>query len=385
MSCQAVLTGQQFLSHALAHVDCQAAAIGRYGYGALADTGSSVSIALTGLLTIFVAVFGVRLLLRQQHGLPDVIGDALRVGIVLTLATSWPAWRIVGYNFFVHGPLEVAQSIGLAAQLPGSSGDYIMRLQRVDEGLAVLNDAGSGRLGAATGDWFQLGLARNAFLAGTLAPLAFQRLLTGILLALAPLMAGLLLFTSTRLLFAGWLKALVMMFLASIAISIVLTTELAFIEPWMVDVLQLRSAERQTLDAPVEIVVATISFALVSLGALAVCARIAFYSGFSGWITKVSEVRSEESSKAFDRPIAMSAVEFNSPARAGRVAHALNDSIFREQRLISRANVSSAATASTPTSALFQDQDRRSEILGDSFRRNRQRVTRAGRVRDGAR
>lgn len=386
MSCDAVLSGQQFLAHALAHVDCQAEAIGRYGYGALASPGSPVSVALTGLLTIFVAVFGVRLLLGQQDGLPDLIGDALRVGIVLTLATSWPAWRMIGYDLFVHGPPEVARSIGMAAQLPGAAGDYVMRLQRVDEGLAALNNVGSGRLGAATGDWFQLGLARSAFLAGTLAPLAFQRLLTGILLALAPLIAGLLLFAPTRSLFAGWAKALVMVFLSSIALSIVLTAELAFLEPWLVDVLQQRSAESQTLDAPVEISVTTVSFALVSLGALALCARIAFYSAFAGWIGSASHGRPSENSRAVDRPMTISMPEFDSPVRAQRVAHAISESTLREERLISRSSESNVgpATISATSGARAPGQDSRPEILGDSFRRNRHRVSRAGQVRDGA-
>ena len=63
MSCTAVISGSGFLSATLAQIDCQAENLGSYGYGALADPGSPISIALSGLLTIFVAVLGMRLAL----------------------------------------------------------------------------------------------------------------------------------------------------------------------------------------------------------------------------------------------------------------------------------------------------------------------------------
>lgn len=219
MTCPTLHTGQQFFAVTLAHLDCQAQTIGSYGYGALAEPGSPISLALTGLLTVFVAIFGLRLLTGQILGPRDLLGDVVRVGIALTIATSWPAWRIVGYGLLINGPDEIARTIGLGAALQGSSGDLAGRLQRVSEALAALNLYGSGRLGAATGDWFQLGLARGAFLTGTLVPLAIVRLMSGILLAIAPLAACFLLFDVSRSVFAGWARSLVMIFVASILSS----------------------------------------------------------------------------------------------------------------------------------------------------------------------
>ncbi len=88
MACPSVTTGNRFLSETIAHIDCQAQAIGAYGYGALANPGSGVSIALTGLLTIFIAIFGYRLMLGEEMRARGLVGDMLKVGIVLTLATS---------------------------------------------------------------------------------------------------------------------------------------------------------------------------------------------------------------------------------------------------------------------------------------------------------
>ncbi len=56
----AVQTGQRFVAQMVAHVDCQAQAIGAYGFGALSDPASSVAVALTGMLTLFVALFGLQ-------------------------------------------------------------------------------------------------------------------------------------------------------------------------------------------------------------------------------------------------------------------------------------------------------------------------------------
>ena len=62
MACPAVSTGGEFLARALAHIDCQAQIVGSFGFQSLASAGSPAAIAVTGLLTLFVAIYGIRLL-----------------------------------------------------------------------------------------------------------------------------------------------------------------------------------------------------------------------------------------------------------------------------------------------------------------------------------
>jgi type IV secretion system protein VirB6 len=164
MSCPVVHTGSNFLAAALAHIDCQAATIGSFGFGALSGPGSPVLIALVSLLTIFIAMFGIRLILSPTH-MHDLVSDILRIGIALMIMTSWPAWRVIGYDVVIHGPSELAQIISASAGLPGGGDNLDARLQNFDRGLAALNNAGTGRLGVSQGDWFQLGFARAAYLA----------------------------------------------------------------------------------------------------------------------------------------------------------------------------------------------------------------------------
>lgn len=295
MACPSVTTGNRFLAETLAHIDCQAQSIGAYGYGALSDPASGITIAITSLLTIFIAIFGYRLMLGEEMRAHGLVGDVLKVGIVLTLATSWPAWRTIGYDVAMKAPGEIATSIAGAAQLPGGSPtDLQSRLQAADDAIVILTVYGTGRTtGGLTrsdtiGDRLESialsdreGLAdgRGAFLAGVLAPFALVRLGAGVLLALAPLMAGLLLFAGTRDVFFGWLRALGALALGSAALSIVQGVQLAILEPWLRDALALRTAQVLAPSAPTELSVITTVFMVVSFALLFVILKIFFFGG----------------------------------------------------------------------------------------------------------
>lgn len=347
MACQAVHTGQRFVAETIAHIDCQAQAIGTYGYGALSDPASIVSIALTGLLVVFVAIFGLRLLMGEQIGSRDVISDVLRIGIVLTLATSWPAWRTIGYDVVMNGPQELASAIGGASSLPGTKGDMTSRLQAADDGIVVLTVYGTGRntggenrsdsigdsfRGIALPDTEGMANGRIAFLAGILGPLAIIRLGAGLLLALAPLMAGLLLFTGARDLFFGWLRSLGALALGGLALTVIFSVQLAILEPWLRDAVALRDAQLLTPSAPTELNVITYSFLLVSLGLLLLIGKIAFFGGFSMprfW-------QQWQQSPTVDRrtdALPGAHVGGNAPSRAFVVAEAVAQNVRREERM----------------------------------------------------
>ncbi len=384
MVCEAITTGEQFLAGTLAYIDCQAKTIGSLGFGALAAPGSVPSLALTGLLTLFVAIFGIRLLLGYPTEGRDLVGAILKVAIVLMLATGWPAWRILGYDVVTDGPSRIAQAIGLASQLPGSAGDFSARLQHVDGGILALNAWGSGRLGVAQGDWFQLGFARIVWLAGTLGPLALVRISAGILLAIAPLMAGLLLFGITRAIFEGWLRALAMTFLASIFLALTLGTQTALIEPWLVDVLHRRAGDMQTLEAPAELLVIALSFALLACGAIWLSARIAFHTP-----SFVSEARHTREG-ALVPPLSHGASSSNAlsqtaPSRAYVIAGSVAETVRREER--SAADRRAAPALLTTGQSGRADSGRigsrtSREALGTSHRRAARRVSGAHARRD---
>lgn len=387
MACLSVQTGRGFLAGALAHVDCQAQTIGSYGFASLAAPGSPVSLALTSLLTIFIITLSIRMLVGSQVGGRDVVGDVLKVGIVLTLATSWPAWRILGYDLLIHGPGQIAHVIAAKAGLPGSSGDIFSRLQNLDNGLATFSVMGSGRLGVAQGDWFQLGLARSIFLTGTLIPLALLRLTAGLLLAVAPLMAGTLLFGVSRGIFEGWARGLFAVFLGSIMLLLVYGVELALIEPWLQDALRQRASSAQTLDAPVEVVVLTLSFSLVALGTLVVLGKIAFHNTSP---TSAQIMLREHRSEHANLPMRERAERRDMlPSRASVMANRMTETLRREERIADIMKIgesrrsSPSAISNSETGAMRTRSNGNETALGNAWRKPSRRFSSAANRRDG--
>lgn len=382
MACPDVLTGQRFVAQSLAHIDCQAQAIGAYGYGALINPNSTVALALTALFTIFVAIYGLRLMSGEHIGGRDLIGDTLRVAIVLTLATSWPAWRTLGYDLVLKGPAEISGIVGSASDLPGSRGDMAARLQAADDGIVLLTVYGTGRntgganrsnsigdsfRGVAIADQEGLASGRTAFLTGVLGPTAIVRLGAGLLLALAPLMAGLLLFAGTRDLFFGWLRALGTLALGALALAVVYGVELAVLEPWIRDAITQRESQVLTPSMPTELTVITYAFALVAFGMLALITKVFFFGGFA--LPRLLQ-RSEAAARG-DSPFAPSpeliTASSAAPSRAFVVSEAVAQSMRREERSTDRERLLEATGAPRDRAAAAATAAA-GEPLGTSFR-----------------
>lgn len=403
MACPSVTTGNRFLAEAMTHIDCQAQAIGAYGYGALADPSSGVSLALTGLLTIFIAIFGYRLMLGEEMRARGLVGDMLRVGIVLTLATSWPAWRTLGYDVAMKAPGELAASISGASRLPGSGNDMVSRLQAADDAVVILTVYGTGRSmggavrsdtvgdrleGIAVTDREGLAHGRMAYLSGVLAPFALVRLGAGFLLALAPLMAGLLLFAGTRDLFFGWLRGLGALALGSAALSVLHGVQLAILEPWLRDALALRIAQVLTPSAPTELSVITSVFMVVSFALLFVIGKIFFFGGMgvSGIWQQIQIARDRAASNA--PTAALSNSERDTQPRALLIAESVSQVLRREDRAadFDRLPGSQALRQGEDRIALAGPGGVRANALGEYLRlpeaRRYARGSEAGRKRD---
>ncbi|HEY0013478.1 MAG TPA: type IV secretion system protein [Allosphingosinicella sp.] len=308
-ACPAFLPEGAFLQRILAMVDCHAQSIGQGGWSALAQPGSAVSLALAGALTIFIGLFGYRLLYGEVPSVRDATLMAVKIGAVLMLATSWPAFRTLVYDVTLRGPAELAGSIGRPSGLPGSDGGIAVRLQGVDDMLAELILLGAGRpppseeiVGATPAltpeqqqqelrrleqlqsrprwnpaeEAKMLGQARTLYLTGAIAAYASVRLVAGLLLALGPLFALFLLFDATRGLFEGWVRGLAGSAFGAVATSIVLGVELALLEPWMATVIATRRADVPTPTVPVELLVMTLVFGLVLIAVLIAAARLAY-------------------------------------------------------------------------------------------------------------
>ena len=329
MACGAVTSGRGFLAGTLDHLDCQAQSIGSYGFGRLSEPGSPAATLLTVLLTLFIAVLAVRLLSGGRVDRGDLIGGILKVGVVLTLALSWPAVRPLVYDTVLFGPAELAGALA-TPDVPSTQVGFTERLQRVDDGLASFAVLGPGRqVGAlenpdavdesfrsvALDDDTGLGFGRTVYLATTIGAVASLRIAGGLLLALTPLFAGLLLFETTRGLFSGWLSGLVLVALGSVGMSLLLAVQMAVMEPWLLDVLNRRRAGYAVPTAPTELLALTLAFAIATFVLLALLARVAFQTGW--WS---SPRRHDESERTPERSAMPASAPAFTPIRHGDMA-----------------------------------------------------------------
>jgi type IV secretion system protein VirB6 len=297
--CPSIPPDEGFLRGVLDFVDCQAQSIGAEGYRALAAPGSTLSLVLLGFLTLFVALFGYRMLLGHVPGVRDGVLALVKIGIVLALATGWTAYRTLIYDVAFHGPAEVAAEIGRPAGLPGAGGALVARLDYTDRAMLYLASLGPGEsllAGQTTPaaepgqpplptsaarqahgyDILAMDGARVMVLTSAIASLAAVRLAAGLMLALGPFFIAFLLFDATRGLFEGWLRVLAGAALGALGAGILLGVELAMLEPWLADLIARRNSGLAIPGVGVELFVVALVFALALLAMLIATARVAY-------------------------------------------------------------------------------------------------------------
>lgn len=285
MACQALPAGSGFVSSTATWLDCQAQAIGSGAWQALALPGSTLTIVLTGFVTLLVALVGYNLLLGQSLTVRGATLSFVKIGAVLALATSWPAYRTLVYDIVVDGPAQLVSEIGPSAGIVGADGTMLQRLDLADRMLAQLAILGPGNVirspdaGIAPPpfigfDAFAIGGARILFLLTAVAGLGAVRIVMGLLLALGPFFIAFLLFDSTRSLFEGWLRVLAGTAFATFGVAMALGLQLAMIEPWLSNILARRVSGEALPTVPIELFVLSCLFTIIVLTALYGCARI---------------------------------------------------------------------------------------------------------------
>ena len=196
---------------ALGAVDCVASQVTAEAFGRLFAPGGSLGPALTILLTLYVAFFGLSLMLgRSNLSLRALMPRIITIGLVLTFATSWLAFSSVFWNLFIATPDY------LATLLTGSEGSATLVFAgKLDVVFQAVQQAGEGQADfAAFSPPGLMWMGAVMLLLGTVGLLVTARIGLALLVALGPIFVVMALFNGTRGLFAGWLKALVMLALA---------------------------------------------------------------------------------------------------------------------------------------------------------------------------
>lgn len=211
-ACQQALEGVGAgVAASLRAVDCAAGATAQAAFGRLFGSDGALLPALTILLTLYVGFFAFALITgRSRIGVAALTPRMITVGLVLTFATSWIAYQSVVWNLAVGAPDQIA---GILLGTNGSATTIFA--DKIDVVFAALIEAtGPQGTEGATSAFSPPGLmwlGAMLLLLGTVGLLATCKIALAILLALGPIFVVLALFPSTRGLFTGWLKGVVML------------------------------------------------------------------------------------------------------------------------------------------------------------------------------
>ena len=269
--------GPGLAARLLADTDCQAFGLVERGYAALAAPDGPASAALTGLLVIAVALFGYRLLLGRGI-LSDSIGLVVRIGIVLAIATSWAAWQTVAYDTLARAPSRVAAALlaGPAAIDPLLGIQVALdRLESASVGFRTRAGIASPLVGGPAASAMTLTVSAFVLTLSTVGLLVVARLVLAIMLAIAPLMAGFLLFDATRGMAEGWLRAMVAAALVPLFVLTLVTIESAILLPLIARMLAEQAAGVYAAESVTPIGLVVLVFAVAMVAGAAAGSRIA--------------------------------------------------------------------------------------------------------------
>lgn len=196
------------ISASLVAVDCIATEVSEQAYGRIFGTDGQLAVALTILLTLYVAFYGLSLMLgRSNLSIRTLLPKMLTLGLVLSFATSFAVFSTFFYGIFVRGP------DWLTGVITGSEGSatatFALKLEVVFQAVQQASN------GIQDIEMFtppgMMWMGATLLLLGTVALLVTARIGLALLLAVGPIFVVMALFDGTRGLFTGWLKGLVLL------------------------------------------------------------------------------------------------------------------------------------------------------------------------------
>ena len=241
-SCPVTIAADALAQDVLASADCLIANQVQQSYASLLAPGGTFAAALTIALTIYVAIFGYRLILGQSSlTLGEVVPHFIKIGIVFALATSWPSYQTLVFDTLFHGPEQIADVIVRQASGSGTAqGDVMAALQAVFDRLtdaagdawaqtpaaapptATVVPAVQGavpvtaapasalpQLGAPQFVAALLWTCALVLMSASVGVLLVVRIVLALLLLLGPVFVAFALFRATRGLAEGWLRVTV--------------------------------------------------------------------------------------------------------------------------------------------------------------------------------
>lgn len=321
----------KFAARLLADTDCQAFGMVERGYAALSQPGGTVSTALTGLMVIAVAFFGYRLLLGRGLALRDALDLTVKLGVVLLVATSWELWQTLAYQGIAQAPTQVATEMltGIGSPPPLDSLQHTLdALADAAVGYRTRAGIASPLVGGPAAAAAVLNLSAIVLTLSTVGLLVAARVVQAILLAIAPAMAGFLLFDGTRGMAQGWLGAIVGAALAPLFVLLVAALEFAILTPMIERLLAEQAAGTFENSSVMPIGLVAVVFVFAIVFALRAAGRI----GNGVRLARRSRVDPAERDAAVDRLTLERQRDAAAAQPALRIVQALEQATRRDGR-----------------------------------------------------
>ncbi|KPL68624.1 type VI secretion protein [Erythrobacter sp. SG61-1L] len=214
---QAVAEVGEGISASLRGVDCLAADMTQAAFGRLFGSQGALVPVLTSLLTLFIIFFAFALITgRTQISIRALVPRIVTLGMVVTLATSWLAYQTLVWNVATGAPDQIAGILtgtkGSATQVFGDKIDIVFTAIQDATGQGQDQAGGEAKKDVSTfSPEGMMWMGATLLLLGTVGVLVTTRIALAVLMAVGPVFVVLALFPATRGLFAGWLRAWVMM------------------------------------------------------------------------------------------------------------------------------------------------------------------------------
>ena len=273
----AAATSDRFAARLLADTDCQVFGMVERGYAALSQPGGTVSTALTGLMVIAVAFFGYRLLIGRGVALRDALDLTVKIGVVLLIATSWESWSVLAYQGIAQAPTQIAGDmlVGIGSPPPLDSLQQTLdALANSAVGYRTRAGIASPLVGGPAAAAAVLNISAILLTLSIVGLLVAVRVVQGILLAVAPAMAGFLLFDGTRGMAQGWIGAIVAAALAPLFVLLIAAVEFAILIPMIARLLAEQAAGVFENTSVMPIGLVAVVFLIAMAFALRAAARI---------------------------------------------------------------------------------------------------------------
>lgn len=328
----------------LADVDCRAFGLVERGYATLAAQDGPVSLAVNGLLVSAVALYGYRLLLGRGLHLSEAVSLAVKIGIVLVLASAWASWQPLAYDALARAPVRIAGDLlaSIGARDPiRQLQDTLDALEAASLGYRTRAGIASPLVGGPAASAMTLNLSSLLLAQSIVGVILVARIMLAILLAIAPVMGGFVLFDATRGMVSGWLAAMVTAALVPLFVLVLAAVEFSILAPMIARNIAEQAQGQFEPDSVTPIGLISIIFVIAMLAAIFAAARIAGGIRIAG-----AHIAARPPMTLAESTVAGMAIRPDQSRHAASAATALERSVRREASAI--ANTPQASRIGQP-------------------------------------